>query len=338
MPRVLVTRVIPGSAIATLRQSPHEVVVNEHDRPMTRDELLRGIPGVTGVLTQMADRVDAEFFDAAGESLRVVSNYAVGYNNIDVTEATRRGVVVCNTPGVLTEATADIAWTLLLGVARRAGEGERMVRAGLWHGWGPGQMLGGDIVGKTLLIIGAGRIGHAVARRALAWNMHIIYVARSRHEEWETQLNARRMELDEALPLADFVSLHCPLTEQTRHLIDVRRLGLMKSTAYLINTARGPVVDEAALVAVLKARRIAGAGLDVYEREPELAPGLAECDNAMLLPHLGSATVETREAMGDLAARNLLAVLAGRKPPHAVNPEVQRMNAEAAESAEMRQN
>jgi glyoxylate reductase len=196
-----------------------------------------------------------------------------------------------------------------------------MVRAGQWVGWSPTQLLGGDIAGRTLVIVGAGRIGEAVARRATGWRMRIIYVSRSRREDWESQFGAEQMELDAALGEADYVSLHVPLIEATRHLIDARRLGLMKKTAYLINTARGAVVDEQALITVLRNRAIAGAGLDVYEEEPSLCPGLAECDNTLLLPHLGSATHETRRRMSQLAASNLLKVLSGEKPDHAVNPQ-----------------
>ncbi len=286
---------------------------------MSRQELLASVRGCAGVLTQLADRVDAELMEAAGPALAVVSNFAVGYNNIDVAEATRRGIMVCNTPGVLTEATADIAWLLLMGVARRVYEGDRLMRSGEPWNWSPTFMLGADIVGKTLAIIGGGRIGLAVGRRAKAWDMKILYVARHRHDDFESQLGAVRVELDAALAQADFVSLHVPLSDETRHLIDARRLGLMKKTAYLINTSRGPVVDEKALVAALKNSTIAGAGLDVYEEEPRMAEGLSDCPNALLLPHLGSATRQTRSAMAERAARNLLDALAGLKPAHCVN-------------------
>ncbi|MEX0741243.1 MAG: D-glycerate dehydrogenase, partial [Phycisphaeraceae bacterium] len=295
---------------------------NDEDAPLARAELLEHIAGVEGVLTQLHDKVDAELMEAAGAQLRVIANYAVGFNNIDVDEATRRGIVVCNTPGVLSDATADIAWTLILGTARRAIEGDQMMRAGEFHGWGPNMLLGGDLVGKTLVIVGAGRIGFEVARRSLGWRMRILYVARSAHEDFETELGAERVSLDEALAQADYVSLHVPITDETHHLINADRLAMMKPTAYLINTARGPVVDEAALVTALQNHQIAGAGLDVYEAEPKMTPGLAECPNTLLLPHLGSATHETRDAMSALTARNLLAVLQGAQPPHAVNPDV----------------
>ncbi|MBI1368809.1 MAG: D-glycerate dehydrogenase [Planctomycetes bacterium] len=318
MPQIYVTYPIPGPGIELLRESAHDLIVNPVERFLSTDELHRAIAGCAGVLTQLRDKVDGAFFEAAGPGLKVVSNYAVGFNNIDVAEAERRGVTVCNTPGVLTDATADIAWALLMGIARRVSEGDRMVREGRWTGWNPHQLLGSDIAGRTLAIIGAGRIGYAMAKRSIGWDMPLLYVARHDKREFD-RLGARRVELDQALSEADFVSIHVPLSEATHHLIDARRLALMKPTAYLINTARGPVVDEQALVKALQAGQIAGAGLDVYEREPELEQGLAACDNALLLPHLGSATHQTRAAMSDIAARNLLCVLHGDPPPHKVS-------------------
>ncbi len=319
MAEVLVTRHIPGSGIDMIREAGHVLDENREDRNLTREELLTRVAGKHALLTMLADKIDAEMLDAAGDQLQVISNYAVGYNNIDVDEAARRGIRVCNTPGVLTDATADIAWTLLLGVARHAAEGDRMTRAGEFNGWAPELLLGRDLPGKTLAIIGAGRIGTATARRSRGWDMRVIYVSRSRKPDLERELNAEKVELDDALQQADFVSLHVPLTDQTRHLLDERRLGLMKPTAVLINTARGPVVDEAALVRALQRGTISGAGFDVYEDEPRLADGLADCPNTMLLPHLGSATVDTRATMSRLAAENLLAVLSGDPPAHAVN-------------------
>ena len=312
----------PGEGGRRFRKAGHGVVGHGGDGPPSRRQLLDGIRGSAGLLTHLVDRMDAEAFDAAGGQLRVVSNYAVGYNNIDLDEASRRHIVVCNTPGVLSDATADLAWTLLMGVTRRVVEGDRLMRSLTWTGWKPDELLGGDIVGRTLLIVGAGRIGYAMARRSTGWNMRILYAARRRHDDFENELGATRMELDEALPRADFVSLHCPLTEQTHHLIDARRLAMMKPTAYLINTARGAVVDEAALVDALQSKRIAGAGVDVYEHEPAMAEGLAKCDNVLLLPHLGSATVGTRSGMGRMAGENLLAVLAGREPLHQIHPAI----------------
>jgi glyoxylate reductase len=322
MAKVYVTRRIPGPGIGMIEQAGHDVIVNPDDRLLDRGELELAADGAEGLLTQLGDAVGVALLDRAGPQLRVVSNYAVGYNNIDVDAATQRSVAVCNTPGVLTEATADIAWTLVLGVARRVSEADRLARSGQWSGWTPTQLLGGDVHGKALVIVGAGRIGRAVARRAQGWEMRIIYVDRHRNELFERDFSAPMMPLDEALASGDYVSLHVPLSDETHHLIDARRLGLMKSTAYLVNTSRGPVVDERALVEALRAGAIAGAGLDVYEAEPALAEGLADCPNTLLLPHLGSATHETRAAMGRLAAENLIAVLAGRTPPYCVNSQV----------------
>jgi glyoxylate reductase len=322
--KIAVTRPFPGTGLSLLRDSGHEIVMNPDDRQLPPPELAALCRGAQAVLPQLHDRFDGPIMDAIGPQLKVIANFAVGYNNIDVPAATQRSVVVCNTPGVLTEATADIAWTLLMGVMRRVHEGEKLVRSGQWEniGFSPSLLLGGELTGKTLAIIGAGRIGHAVARRAMGWDMRIVYSARQVHTDFERDFKASRVELDQALRQADVVSLHVPLTEQTRHLIGARELTLMKKSAYLINTARGPVVDEKALVDALKQGTIAGAGLDVYEDEPRLAPGLSECPNTLLLPHLGSATIATRSAMGELAARNLLNVLAGRRPAHPVNAEL----------------
>ena len=318
MAKIFVTHPIPGAGVDMLRESKHEVAVNRESRFLSRDELLEAVAGCAGLLTQLREAIDAEVFDAAGDQLKVVSNYAVGFNNIDVDEATRRGITVCNTPGVLTEATADIAWTLLMGVARRAVEGDHIMRAGDWSGWKPTELLGGDIEGRTLAILGAGRIGTAVARRSIGWNMKLLYTARSPKPDMDA-LGARHVDLETALREADFVSVHVPLTPDTHHLLDADRLAMMKPTAYLINTARGPVIDESALVVALKTGKLAGAGLDVYEDEPALKQGLTGCDNTLLLPHLGSATIQTRARMSELAARNLLTVLDNQAPPHAVN-------------------
>ncbi|HHV80820.1 MAG: D-glycerate dehydrogenase [Dictyoglomi bacterium] len=301
----------------------HDVEVNPYDRVLTREELLQAVKGRDGILCLLTDKIDAEVFDAAGPQLKVVSNYAVGYDNIDVDEATKRGIVVTNTPGVLTETTADLAWALIMSVARRIVEADKFTRAGKYDGWAPMLFLGQDIYGKTLGIIGMGRIGQAVARRAKGFNMKVLYNdIRRIPEELEKELNATFASMDEVIENSDFISLHTYLSPETYHLINEEKLKRMKKTAYLINTSRGPVIDEAALVKALKEGWIAGAGLDVYEFEPKLVPGLAECENAVLLPHIASASVETRTKMATMAAENLLAVLAGRMPPNPVNPEV----------------
>lgn len=320
--KVYITRRIPEPGIEMIRKE-HEVEVNPYDRVLTREELLQAVKGKDGILCLLTDKIDAEVFDAAGPQLKVVSNYAVGYDNIDVNEATKRGVVVTNTPGVLTETTADLAWALILSTARRVVEADKFTRAGKYEGWAPMLFLGQDVFGKTLGIIGMGRIGQAVARRAKGFNMKVLYNdIRRIPEDLERELNATFVSLDELIEQSDFISLHTYLSPETYHLINEERLKRMKKTAYLINTSRGPVVDEAALVKALKEGWIAGAGLDVYEFEPKLVPGLAECENAVLLPHIASASVETRTKMATMAAENLLAVLAGKMPPNPVNPEV----------------
>ncbi len=280
------------------------------------------IQGRDGVLTVLNDRLDDEAFDAAGPQCRVYANLAVGFNNTDIAAATRRGIVITNTPDVLTETTADLAWSLIMASGRRIVESDRFLRSGRWGGWGPLQFLGWDVHGATLGIIGAGRIGSAVGRRAVGFNMKVIYyeVGGTNSPSLDA-MGARRVTLDELLRQSDFVSLHVPLTDQTRHMIGREQLAKMKPTAHLINTARGPVVDEKALVEALRRRTIAGAGLDVYEDEPAITPGLIELDNVVCLPHIGSATTATRSKMSELAARNIIAVLRGEVPPTPVNPE-----------------
>jgi glyoxylate reductase len=320
--RVLITRPIPEPAPSMIARVADRVVSSREDRPLTIEELRDQVRGFDVVLCMLHDPVDATVL-AAAEGCRLFANMAVGYNNIDVAEATRRGILVTNTPGVLTEATADLAWALILAAPRRVAEGDLVMRAGQFPGWGPNYMLGGDVTGRTLGLVGPGRIAIAVAERAIGFKMPLVYAGRRESPALDA-LGAQRLELDELLAQSDFVSLHVPLTAETKHLIDARALALMKPTAYLINTSRGPVVDEAALVEALKARRIAGAGLDVYEREPEMAEGLADCENAVLLPHLGSATIQTRADMSRIAAENVLAVLEHRKPPNLVNPDAWR--------------
>jgi glyoxylate reductase len=318
-PRIVVTRRIPEPALELLAPAG-DLWLSPHDRALTTEELHAAVAGADAVVTLLHDRVDGAFLDAAGPRLRVVANVAVGYDNIDVPAATARGVVAANTPGVLTDATADIAMALILMATRRLGEGERLIRSREPWSWSMFFLLGSGLQGKTLGIVGLGEIGQATARRARAFGMQIAYTQRRpAGPEVEEELGATYLELDELLAGADVVSLHCPLTPQTRHLIDGDRLRRMKPSAFLVNTARGPVVDEAALADALRAGTIAGAGLDVFEREPEVHAGLLDLDNVVLIPHLGSATVETRTAMAVLAARNALAVLAGERPPAPLN-------------------
>ena len=319
-PKVYVTRQIPDEGMKLLYEK-FDVYVNPHDRVVTREELLRDVKGKDALLCLLTETIDAEVFEA-NPNLKIVANYAVGYNNIDVAEATKRGIPVSNTPGVLTDTTADFAWALLMAAARRVVEGDKFTREGRFVGWAPMLLLGHDVHHKTIGIVGFGRIGQAVAKRAMGFEMKILYYDVNQMPEVARQYNAEYRELDDLLQESDFVTLHVDLNEHTHHLIDERALGLMKPNAYLINTARGPVVDEAALVKALRENRIAGAGLDVFEDEPALAPGLAELDNVVIAPHIASATKETRGAMARIAAENVIAALEGRKPPTIVNPEV----------------
>lgn len=309
--KVLVTREIQDAGLRLL--DAFEVTVL-HERPPTRDELLEAAKGAAGILATATEKIDGEVMDAAGDDLQVVANMAVGYDNIDVEAAKERGVIVTNTPGVLDETTADVAFMLMLAAARRLGEAERLLRAGGWEWWGPKQLVGVDVWGKKLGVVGMGRIGAAVARRAKGFGMEVVYHNRSRDEESERELEARYLDLGDLLETVDFVSIHTPLTDKTRHLIGPAELEKMKPTAVLVNTSRGPVVDESALAEALAEGRIFAAGLDVYEEEPKVHPKLLDLDNVVLAPHVGSASVETRERMAALAAENIVAVLSGGEP------------------------
>lgn len=309
-----VTNRIPEPALALLRDAG-EVRLDQREQAAPRADLLTLVAGADAVLTLLHDRVDEELLEAAGPQLRCIANLAVGYDNVDVAAAERRGVIVTNTPGVLDDATADLTMALILAATRRLTEGDRLVRSGEPWSWGMGFMLGSSLQGKRLGIVGLGGIGKWVAQRARAFGMEIAYHQRNpAPAEVEQALGAERLSLDELLAGSDVVSLHCPLTPETRHLIGAEQLVAMKPTAVLINTARGPIVDEAALAEALAEGRIAAAGLDVYEHEPQVEPRLLGLDNVVLTPHLGSATVETRTAMAELAARNAISVLAGQGP------------------------
>ena len=297
--------------------------VNPEDRPLTRTELLQNVKGRDAVLCLLTDRIDAEVFDAAGPNCKVFANCAVGYNNIDVEEALRRNIWITNTPDVLTDATADMAWALLFAAARRVAEGDRLVRTGEEFKWTPNFMLGADITGRTLGIIGAGRIGGNFARKALGFNMEILYFNRRPSPAFEAETGARYVSKETLLRESDFLSLHVPLTPETHHLIGPNELAMMKKTAVLINTSRGPVVDERALAHALKTGRIRAAGLDVYENEPKVEPELLDLDNVVLAPHIASATYDTRVNMGLVAVRNIEAALNGQTPPNLL-PELRR--------------
>jgi glyoxylate reductase len=305
---VLLTRRIPASVISRL-EAACDLDLYEGREAIPRAELLDRVRGKRALICLLTDRVDQEVLDA-GADLRIVANIAVGYNNIEVAACRARGVIVTNTPDVLTNACADFTWSLILGVTRRLGEAERQLRRGDWKGWALDHMLGTELRGKRLGLIGVGRIGRAVAERAPAFGMQVAYTARNPVD----LEGAEYLSLDRLLASSDVVSLHCPLTPETHHLIDQKALAKMKRSAYLINTSRGPVVDEAALAWALQHRLIAGAALDVYEKEPEVHPELLTLENAMLIPHIASATTETRTAMADLAVSNVLAVLGGEPP------------------------
>ena len=308
--RVLLTRRVPASVISRL-EAECELDLYEGRAAIPRDELLARVADKQALICLLTDRVDAEVLDAAPD-LRIVANIAVGYNNIDIDACRVRGIVVTNTPDVLTNACADFTWALILGITRRLGEAERQLRRGEWRGWALDHMLGMELRGKRLGLVGVGRIGRAVAEKAPAFGMEVVYTGRRPAAELAAQ--AQYLPLDQLLSTADVISLHCPLTPETHHLIDQKALAKMKRTAYLINTSRGPVVDEAALAWALQQRLIAGAALDVYEKEPEVHRDLLRLDNVMLIPHIASATTETRTAMANLAVSNVLLVLKNAPP------------------------
>ncbi|MFW9923110.1 MAG: 2-hydroxyacid dehydrogenase [Candidatus Thorarchaeota archaeon] len=321
--KVLLTRRIPQKAIDFLLENDIDLQINLEDKVMTKKEIIEGIKGKDGMICLLTDPIDAEIMDAAGKQLQVIANYAVGYNNIDVAAATERGIPVTNTPGVLTNATADLTMALMFSIARRIVESDKYTREGKFKGWGPMLHLGNEIFGKTLGLIGCGRIGSAVAYRAArGFNMKVLYYDTHRKPELEKELGMQFSSIDEILQQADYISLHVPLTDETHHLIGEKEMLKMKPTAYIINTSRGPVFDEEALVKILTEQKIAGAALDVYENEPEIHPGLKKLDNVVITAHIGSATTEARTKMGMIAAENLLAVLKGQIPPNCVNREI----------------
>jgi glyoxylate reductase len=321
-PNIYVTRRLPEAAMALLEKK-FQIECNPHDRVLQRPELLEKVKGRDGILPLLTDRIDTEVMEAAGPQLKIIANYAVGFNNIDVPAATARKIAVTNTPGVLTDTTADLTMALILGVARRLVEGDKYTRAGKYEGWAPLLFLGADVHHKTLGLMGFGRIGYAVAKRALGFDMRILYHdTRQADPELERQVQAQFVDRDTLLREADFLSVHVPLTPETARFMSTREFSLMKPTAYIVNTARGELMDETALVEALKNKRIAGAGLDVFEHEPAVHPALFTMDNVILLPHVGSGSVETRTKMGLMAAENLIAVFEGKVPPNCLNPEV----------------
>jgi glyoxylate reductase len=319
--RILVTRPVPSEGLVLLKRDKRvRLDVYERDAVMPRAELLRRAKGAAAILSILTDRIDGKVFDAAGPQLGLVANYAVGFDNVDTKEATKRGIVVTNAPGPeIAETVAEHTVALIFALAHRVAEADRFARAGKYRGWGPQLLLGTDVAGKTLGIVGTGSIGEGVARRLRrGFGMNVVYADVRRNETIEREESARYAELPELLAASDFVSLHVPLLPSTRHLIGAKELRLMKKTAFLVNTARGAVVDERALIDALQRRRIAGAGLDVFENEPAIPAALRRLDNVVLTPHTASATVETRQAMSRRAAENVLAFLDGKEPPNAV--------------------
>ena len=321
--KIFVSRKIPGGALDKLTSSENEVTISEFDRPLTSEEFLERAKGVDAVLSLLTDKVDGEVIDAIGPQLKVVSNYAVGYDNIKVDEVTEKGVVVTNTPSdEVNESVAEHSWALMLALARRIVEADESTRRGAYKGWEPGIFLGKNMIGKTLGIIGLGRIGSMTARRASGWEMKVLYNKRSRDEKAESELGIEFADLDRLLAESDFISLHVPLTEQTRHMINKDAFSKMKKGVYLVNTARGPVVDEGDLVAAIRDGKVGGAALDVYDNEPNINPELVGMENVILTPHIASATWEAREKMGNQAVDAILQTFNGEQPSNIVNKEV----------------
>ena len=318
--KIFITRKIPDLGLQLL-QKQYDIEINPENRVLTKYEIINGVKGKDGLLCLLTDLIDEEVI-CSEPNLKMIASYAVGYDNIDVKAATKQGIPVSNTPDVLTDATAEMAWSLLFSVARRIVEGDTYTRKGRFKGWDPLLMHGQDISTKTLGIIGTGRIGTAFALKSKGFNMNVIYVQRHHNETLENELHAKKADLKTILKTSDFISLHVPLTKETTHLIGEKELKMMKKTTVLINTSRGPVIDEQALVKALKNKWIFGAGLDVYEYEPNISEELKKLDNVILQPHSASATIEARTKMAILAAENMIAGLNNEIPPNCVNKEV----------------
>ncbi len=317
--RVFVSRKIPEPGLEILKKH-FDVDVYEGDSPISRKELLVRAKGCDGILPLLTDKIDSEIMDITG--IKAIANYAVGYDNVDVQAATERKIPLTNTPGVLTDATADLTFALILAISRRIVESDKYLRAGKWKGWDPMLLLGGDFVNRTIGIIGMGRIGKAVARRAKGFGMNIIYVDHEQQSDIEKEVDAKKVTFSECLQNSDYLTLHIPHTSETHQLIGIKELKQMKPSAYLINTSRGKVINEEELITALAKRIIAGAGLDVFFDEPEINPELVKLDNVVIVPHIGSASLETRTNMAIIAAENLVEALTGKKPKNIVNPEI----------------
>lgn len=321
--KVFITRKIPGDHLKKLKKAGYEVEVSEYDRILTESELVEKVKAVDGIISMVTDRVDGDLMDAAGPQLKIISNYAVGFDNVDVGAATDRGIVVTNAPSEeVNESVAEHTWSLILALANRIVEADEFVRQGKYHGWEPGLFLGTNLIGKTLGIIGLGRIGTMVARRAQGWKMKVLYYKRTRDLKCEKEMGVLYCPLDEVLEKSDFVTLHVPLTDDTRHMVNRQFLDKMKKGSYLVNTARGAVIKEEDLVEALKSGHLAGAALDVFEDEKNISPEFLKMGNTITTPHIASATVGARNKMGEMAVGAALAVLSGRKPDSLVNAEV----------------
>ena len=318
--KIFITRKIPEEGFELLRKE-HKIEVNPHDRVLTKKEIIDGLRGKDGLICLLTDQIDAEIINSEPK-LKMIANYAVGFNNIDIKAANARKIPVSNTPDVLTNATAEMAWALLFSASRRIVESDKFSREGKFKGWGPMLMLGQDISGKTLGLVGAGRIGTAFALKSKGFDMKVLYYNRSNNDTLENELKAKKVDLDTLLKESDFVSIHVPLVPETHHLISEKQLKMMKKTAILINTSRGPVIDEKALIKALNEKWIFGAGLDVYENEPIIPVELKKLDNVILMPHSASATFSSRSGMAIMAAKNMIAGLKGERPPNCVNPEL----------------
>jgi lactate dehydrogenase-like 2-hydroxyacid dehydrogenase len=318
--KIFVTRKIPEPGLKLLSKH-HELEVNPYDRVLSKKEIIKGLKGKDGLLCLLTDPIDKDVINSE-PSLKMIASYAVGYDNIDVVAATKKMIPVSNTPGVLTDATAEMAWALLFSVSRRIVEADKFTRAGRFHGWDPMLMHGQGVTNKTLGVVGTGRIGTAFALKSKGFNMKILYVDKRKNEILEKELDAKKTNLETILKESDFVSLHVPLIEGTHHLIGEKQLRMMKKTTVLINTSRGPVVDEKALIKALRNKWIFGAGLDVYEHEPKISKELLKLDNVIIQPHSASATTESRTKMAIMAAENMIIGLKGEIPPNCVNPEV----------------
>ena len=321
--KIFVSRNLPGNSLDKLKNSGNDVKTSEFDRPLTAEEFLEGAKGVDAVLSLLSDKIDGEVVEALGPQLKIVSNYAVGFDNIVVPELTEKGIVVTNTPSdEVNEAVAEHAWALLLALARRIVEADESTRRGAYKGWEPGIFLGVNMIGKTLGIVGMGRIGEMTVRRAKGFNMRVLYNKRTPDPEAEKELGVEFADLDRLYAESDFVSLHVPLTDETRHMINRDSLGKMKKGVIVVNTARGPVIDEGDLVDALRAGIVGGAGLDVFDNEPNINPELISMENVILTPHIASATWEARNKMGAQAVDAILDTFSGKKPENIVNPEI----------------